>query len=112
MAHSSAPRLWFASAAWEAWCRRFTGRKDARSSAGPRFLVGGMNVHRRCTGPPFAFAGGRIKVVEINIGDDVYVDLERDFHAAMCRDVREVSRHARACVSSQSSVRRVVILGP
>ena len=37
-------------------------------------------------GPPFAFAGGRIKVVEINIGDDVYLDLERDFHAAMSRD--------------------------
>ena len=37
-------------------------------------------------GPPFAFTGGRIKVVEINIGDDVYLDLERDFHAAMSRD--------------------------
>jgi len=24
--------------------------------------------------------------VEINIGDDVYVDRERDFHAAMSRD--------------------------
>ena len=35
---------------------------------------------------PFAFTGGRIKVVEINIGDDVYVDLEREFHAAMARD--------------------------
>ena len=37
-------------------------------------------------GPPFAFTGGRIKVIEINIGDDVYLDLERDFHAAMSRD--------------------------
>ena len=32
-------------------------------------------------GAPFAFTGGRIQVVEINIGDDVYLDLERDFHA-------------------------------
>jgi hypothetical protein len=30
--------------------------------------------------------GGRIRVVEINIGDDGYVDRERDFHAAMARD--------------------------
>ena len=37
-------------------------------------------------GAPFAFTGGRIKVVEINIGDDLYLDLERDFHAAMARD--------------------------
>ena len=37
-------------------------------------------------GPPFSFTGGRIKVIEINIGDDVYLDLERDFHAAMSRD--------------------------
>ena len=35
---------------------------------------------------PFAFRGGRIRVVEINIGDDVYLDLERDFQAAMSRD--------------------------
>ncbi len=32
------------------------------------------------------FTGGRIKVIEINIGDDAYLDLERDFHAAMARD--------------------------
>ena len=37
-------------------------------------------------GAPFAFTGGRIKMVEINIGDDLYVDRERDFHAAMARD--------------------------
>ena len=36
-------------------------------------------------GAPFAFTGGRIRVVEINVGDDGYV-LERDFHAAMARD--------------------------
>ena len=37
-------------------------------------------------GAPFDFTGGRIKVVEINIGEDLYVDRERDFHAAMARD--------------------------
>ena len=37
-------------------------------------------------GSPFAFTGGRIRVVDINIGDDGYLDLERDFHAAMARD--------------------------
>ena len=37
-------------------------------------------------GAPYAFTGGRIKVVEINIGDDGYLDLERDFQAAMSRD--------------------------
>ena len=35
---------------------------------------------------PFAFRGGRNRVVEINIGDDVYLDLERDFHAGLARD--------------------------
>ena len=35
---------------------------------------------------PFALTGAKIAVVEINIGDDVYLDLERDFHAAMSRD--------------------------
>jgi hypothetical protein len=35
---------------------------------------------------PFAFTGGRIRVVEINIGDDHYLDLERDFQAALARD--------------------------
>jgi arylsulfatase len=37
-------------------------------------------------GPPFAFSGGRIREVQIAIGDDQYVDLERDFRAAMSRD--------------------------
>ena len=37
-------------------------------------------------GAPFAFTGGRIRVVETNIGDDHYLDLERDFHAALARD--------------------------
>ena len=37
-------------------------------------------------GSPFAFTGGRIRVVEINIGDDAYIDLERDFQAGLARD--------------------------
>jgi arylsulfatase len=37
-------------------------------------------------GAPYSFTGGRIRVVEINVSDDVYLDLERDFHAAMARD--------------------------
>ena len=37
-------------------------------------------------GAPFTFTGGRIKVVEVNIGEDAYLDLERDFAAAMARD--------------------------
>ncbi len=35
---------------------------------------------------PNALVGALIKVVEINIGEDHYVDRERDFHAAMSRD--------------------------
>jgi hypothetical protein len=35
---------------------------------------------------PFAFTGGRIRVVEINVGDDAYLDLERDFKAGLARD--------------------------
>jgi arylsulfatase len=34
----------------------------------------------------FPFEGGRILEVEVNIGDDVYLDVERDFAAAMARD--------------------------
>jgi arylsulfatase len=34
----------------------------------------------------FAFTGGRILEVEVNIGDDVYLDVERDFAAALARD--------------------------
>jgi arylsulfatase len=34
----------------------------------------------------FPFAGGRIVEVEVSIGDDVYLDVERDFAAAMARD--------------------------
>ncbi len=37
-------------------------------------------------GAPFAFTGGRIRVVDINIGDDAYIDLERDFKAGLARD--------------------------
>jgi arylsulfatase len=34
----------------------------------------------------FAFTGGDILEVAVNIGDDVYLDLEREFAAAMARD--------------------------
>ena len=34
----------------------------------------------------FDFTGGRIIEVEVNIGDDVYLDVERDLAAAMARD--------------------------
>jgi hypothetical protein len=34
----------------------------------------------------FPFSGGRIVEVEVNIGDDVYLDVERDFAAALARD--------------------------
>ena len=37
-------------------------------------------------GSPFALTGATIRVVEINVGDDLYLDLERDFHAALSRD--------------------------
>jgi arylsulfatase len=36
--------------------------------------------------PEFPLTGARIRVVEVNLGDDAYVDLERDFMAAMARD--------------------------
>ena len=36
--------------------------------------------------PDFPFTGGRILRVEVHVGDDVYLDIERDFHAAMARD--------------------------
>ena len=45
----------------------------------------GDSVSKEYT-PYFAFTGGRIKQVEISIGDDVYLDLERDFHAGLARD--------------------------
>jgi arylsulfatase A-like enzyme len=34
----------------------------------------------------FAFQGGKILQVEVNIGDDVYLDVEREFAAALARD--------------------------
>jgi arylsulfatase len=53
----------------------------------------GLTVGRDSSDPvssaysaPFAFTGGRIRVVEINIGDDVYLDRERDFRAGLARD--------------------------
>ncbi len=34
----------------------------------------------------FPFSGGTIREVEVNVGDDVYLDVEREFAAAMARD--------------------------
>ncbi|MDA0183423.1 arylsulfatase [Solirubrobacter phytolaccae] len=34
----------------------------------------------------FAFSGGRILEVEVNVGDDVYLDVERELAAALARD--------------------------
>ena len=36
--------------------------------------------------PQFPFTGGRIIKVEVNIGSDAYIDLERDFMAGLARD--------------------------
>jgi arylsulfatase len=36
--------------------------------------------------PEFPLTGARVRVVEVNIADDAYVDLERDFMAALARD--------------------------
>ena len=34
----------------------------------------------------FPFAAGTIRKVEVNLADDVYLDAEREFAAAMARD--------------------------
>ena len=36
--------------------------------------------------PKFAFSGGRIVKVVVDVGDDAYLDLERELHAAVARD--------------------------
>jgi hypothetical protein len=46
---------------------------------------GGDAVSKEYT-PDFPFTGGRILKVEVHVGDDVYLDIERDFHAAMAPD--------------------------
>ncbi|HJV12508.1 MAG TPA: sulfatase/phosphatase domain-containing protein [Propionibacteriaceae bacterium] len=58
------------------------------SLAGEGLTIGrdsGDSVSKEYT-PYFTFTGGRIYKVEVSIGDDLYVDLERDFHAAVARD--------------------------
>ncbi len=65
-----------------------------KTQPGQYSLVGeGLNVGRDSADPvskeyppESEFVGGRIKVVEVSVGDDAYVDLEREFHAAMARD--------------------------
>ena len=36
--------------------------------------------------PPFAFTGGRIRRVEVSLGDDQYLDLESEAAAMMARE--------------------------
>ena len=58
------------------------------SLAGEGLTIGrdsGDSVSKEYT-PYFTITGGRIYKVEVSIGDDLYVDLERDFHAAVARD--------------------------
>jgi arylsulfatase A-like enzyme len=65
-----------------------------RTQPGHFALCGeGLSVGRDTADPvskeynsPFAFTGGRIAKVEVNIGDDAYVDLEQQFAAAFARD--------------------------
>jgi hypothetical protein len=50
---------------------------------------GGQEVRRPAPQRPlhlFAFSGGRIVKVVVDVGDDAYVDLERELHAAVARD--------------------------
>ena len=56
--------------------------------AGEGLSVGrdtGDSVSKEYT-PYFPFTGGRIIKVEVSIGDDVYLNIEREFAAAMARD--------------------------
>jgi arylsulfatase A-like enzyme len=65
-----------------------------RTQPGHFALCGeGLSVGRDTADPvsreyssPFAFTGGRIAKVEVDISDDAYVDVERDFAAAFARD--------------------------
>lgn len=70
------------------------GKEDWRTQPGHFALAGeglsigrdsGDSVSKEYT-PQFPFTGGRIRKVEFSIGDDAYVDLERDFRAGMARD--------------------------
>ena len=76
--------------------RRRPGRRGggAQDAAGHFALCGeGLSIGRDSGDPvskeytaQFPFSGGRIVEVEVNIGDDVYLDVEREFAAAMARD--------------------------
>jgi arylsulfatase A-like enzyme len=68
--------------------------KPLRTQPGHFALCGeGLSVGRDTADPvsgeytsPFAFTGGRIAKVEVDISDDAYIDVERDFAAAFARD--------------------------
>ena len=76
--------------------RRRRGRRPRRreDAARPLRACGeGLSVGRDSSDPVskeytarFAFSGGTIVEVEVNIGEDVYLDVEREFAAAMARD--------------------------
>jgi hypothetical protein len=77
---------------WSEACRASTtdGPDSGRRRRSPRE---GLSIGRDSSDPVsheytggFDFTGGKIHEVEVNIGDDVYVDIERDFAAAMARD--------------------------
>jgi arylsulfatase A-like enzyme len=65
-----------------------------RTQPGHFALCGeGLSVGRDTADPvsseyssPFAFTGGRIAKVEVDVGGDAYIDVERDFAAAFARD--------------------------
>ena len=67
---------------------------EFKTQSGHFALCGeGLTVGRDSSDPvskeydtPFAFTGGTIQVVEIAVGDDQYLDLEREAHAALARD--------------------------
>jgi arylsulfatase A-like enzyme len=68
--------------------------KPLRTQPGHFALCGeGLSVGRDTADPvskeyesPFAFTGGHIAKVEVDIGDDAYIDVEREFAAAFARD--------------------------
>jgi arylsulfatase len=65
-----------------------------KTQPGPFALCGeGLTVGRDSSDPVsreygggFDFSGGRIHEVEVNVADDVYLDAEREFAAALARD--------------------------
>lgn len=90
--------LWATGATRRTWplARRFGGCYGyigARPTTWYPTLAEDNHRGSRLDGPPFPgihaeseFVGATIKVVQISLGDDAYLDLEREFQAAMARD--------------------------